>query len=906
MNFWCTAPFKVVLEQNKQDTTDLNNSTPQSPSKTNEQDKEGKILYVCRHCNNISYLSQDFLNPKPKKPQNEFRRRSQGNVKGDLLELQTLIIQSDSYNDWEGRHTYENLRDFIEKKGLGIFPFCPKCSVLTSNIFKSKVKFYTKESKKLKDGAINSNTENVLNQKLAEINAQMKPLRVVSANTQKHLDALLSSKPTLPECAPIPTSTTIPHSTSIGNSSDLDFNSIMLASTFRISTFRHYATINGNRIGTNTPDPVQYDEFDSGLYFLVQLLQAIGRMISSPITSFNLTSEIQFINSKGVSDVFTSLKLKSSKTIASFREATKLLFKVSHKLFWDLTKININFSIPNEIDLKNSKISGESYIYDPKKPYLFTYAIKRLVMDLKMIQARTMQSAVYKINKEFNMMKINEEPIIEKNEEKNEEERLRHIESQFLIASQLTFNKDKETPESSKFESSILTTENDNFPSQVEYLDTLSIIAEEDENEVKVKEEEIKCENINKEYIGNKEEKEIKEEDKNDVKEEIYMENDNNNETKMKEESEKIEIKEEDKNETKEEINMENDNKNETKAEEETEENRKETEIHEIKNENEIANEEAEAKQEINEEEKEIKEEVNQAENKVKEETNKKENNIKEESESKQETKNEENEIQFDEETTNGEEAESIKEINERENEIKEENNIQKESESKQETKEENEIKNEKEEINKEEESNEENNEEKEVKDEKEEINEKEEAESNEEINNEKNEIKEEMEENIKEESEVKEEENEIKNEKEETKEEAESNKEINENISSEEQNKIINEKEEANEAAEPNEEQSEIKHEKEEIKEEETATNKEINEEENEIKQNESNEEKNEIKSEEEETIKEAETNEEENEVKENESNEQNEIKHNEPPEENKEDETEQIEEKTEEENQN
>ncbi|KAH0793710.1 hypothetical protein GPJ56_002431 [Histomonas meleagridis] len=271
-----------------------------------------------------------------------------------------------------------------------------------------------------------------------EIESQLSPLLEVNASNQikmKKPDAFKFPLPPIPPHAQSHINQTASTEINTDSKSDCDwgFGSIMLSSTFYLSTCRHYATINGNRLGTNTPDIVSPDEFDRGLYLLIQLLQVIGKVVSSPIPEFNLTTEIHYINNKGISDVFTSQKLKVNKTISSFKEATKLLFKACHRLFWDLCKMNANFSVPNDIDLKTSKISGESYIYDRKSPHTFTYAMKKLVMNLKTIQTKAMECAVYVISRNFEIMSKTKEEENEK--DTNEEHQLRHIESQFSITS---------------------------------------------------------------------------------------------------------------------------------------------------------------------------------------------------------------------------------------------------------------------------------------------------------------------------------------------------------------------------------------------------------------------------------------------------------------------------------------
>jgi hypothetical protein len=58
-----------------------------------------------------------------------------------------------------------------------------------------------------------------------------------------------------------------------------------------------------------------------------------------------------------------------------------------------------SFSSAHVIDLAHSTISDESFVWDPKKPAVFTSAMRHLLFNVKPVQSRALLGAVRELEK---------------------------------------------------------------------------------------------------------------------------------------------------------------------------------------------------------------------------------------------------------------------------------------------------------------------------------------------------------------------------------------------------------------------------------------------------------------------------------------------------------------------------
>jgi hypothetical protein len=171
--------------------------------------------------------------------------------------------------------------------------------------------------------------------------------------------------------------------------------SLTLASAFRIGTNRHYATINDCRLGTNTPDAVPLEELESSLFYTCQLIQAIGAFVSVDTTVLVIGCPLSFAD-KGADKaaVLIVSDLKGKKGVQGFVAFIQRMVALCQAVFKADKFAESSFSPPHVIDLAHSTISDESFVWDPKKPAVFTSAMRHLLFNLKYVQRRALLSAV--------------------------------------------------------------------------------------------------------------------------------------------------------------------------------------------------------------------------------------------------------------------------------------------------------------------------------------------------------------------------------------------------------------------------------------------------------------------------------------------------------------------------------
>jgi hypothetical protein len=171
------------------------------------------------------------------------------------------------------------------------------------------------------------------------------------------------------------------------------FAALTLGTVFHITTKRHYGCINDNRLGTTTPDVVPVDEFDRAIFFLAQLVQAMARMADVQTADLVVGTSV-FVSEDGKPVAITSGDLKSRKGLQTFHTGIRRLVAIVQSIFESPMLAGSNFMPPHQIDMEKTELSGDSFIYNKKKPAGFTAAMKFLLFDLKYAQKHAMQSAV--------------------------------------------------------------------------------------------------------------------------------------------------------------------------------------------------------------------------------------------------------------------------------------------------------------------------------------------------------------------------------------------------------------------------------------------------------------------------------------------------------------------------------
>ena len=380
---------------------------------------KNRLIFVCKKCRQLTV--QLFY------PNNSENSQDDPSVKRTrtraLNECTSYCYTKNGYKDWVYLKDYEQKAEELKSLDFSHFPLCQTCLISATNRISKKIMLYSKEVNdcyELKNQWENNAKKNM--------ETELETYKTVIVATNETIDQMENKMKELLENPPNRNLLKKKEDDVIVHCNDnkdvnrgpnhkccSKFGMVTLCRAFRISTSRLYGTVNGNRIGNNTPNQVPVEEIDRGLYYLIHMIHAIGKTISRPVTEFILSSKIEFQVGKNTF-IYSAAKLKSSKTIKQFNEGTKMLFYVCADIFRILISLNENFQTPNQIDLEHNCISNESFIYEQKNPHLFTIGVKRLLFNLKYIQNRAMDSFICNMNSQ-----INEESESKISNQQNEE-----------------------------------------------------------------------------------------------------------------------------------------------------------------------------------------------------------------------------------------------------------------------------------------------------------------------------------------------------------------------------------------------------------------------------------------------------------------------------------------------------
>ena len=207
-----------------------------------------------------------------------------------------------------------------------------------------------------------------------------------SVNKENHQEAPI--QPRIPERKSKPT----------GNSNGI--NSLLLCATFNISFNRLYGTINGQRIGTRTPDNVPLNENDGALIFLCQMILYIAQIVNVKVNDMRLK---QYMELKTKNDnQFVEVRFpdfEKHNKMRKFNMHIDHIFEISSRIFRsEFLESRLTFTVPHEINLNDKTIGGKPFNIDKKRPYEFTHAMKMLLVNFKAIQSLALKHYILSIS----------------------------------------------------------------------------------------------------------------------------------------------------------------------------------------------------------------------------------------------------------------------------------------------------------------------------------------------------------------------------------------------------------------------------------------------------------------------------------------------------------------------------
>lgn len=176
---------------------------------------------------------------------------------------------------------------------------------------------------------------------------------------------------------------------------DSSFKSCTMHSVFYISFIRHYATINGYRLGSLTPDFVTRKEVDTGLFFLAQLVIFIGNIIGVNMNDIQAKNCMEIRTENGdFSEVHFPKPKSKQKRYDTFNNCMDKFFQICYNIF---SKKCINESHrrpPFHIDISIKRIGDLPYKFSKKDPSRWTHVMRLLAVNLKTIQFLALENFI--------------------------------------------------------------------------------------------------------------------------------------------------------------------------------------------------------------------------------------------------------------------------------------------------------------------------------------------------------------------------------------------------------------------------------------------------------------------------------------------------------------------------------
>ena len=290
---------------------------------------------------------------------------------------------------WEYQTNFSLLKDDFAAKGFERFPLCQECEAAQRKYLLSEKVFYESQSQYFANLSVEENRNKCaeMERLVHRVEQESSVLEEVMTMNSREVAKLAGAAPSaeLPETGrrrmkpqrrPTSMKTTAP-----------GFNGVGMCLAFQISFSRIYGCINGQRIGTRTPDVVPEDEIDLGFYFLAQLARAMGEAVGVAVSALTVGVGVVLTDGSGGDPItLTSYDFKDRKSIQRFGNAMKRFMTVCWNIFEAPAIVDSGSVPPHTIDLDSHTISNQSYLFDRKNPSRFTTAMKWLLFNFKYIQ----------------------------------------------------------------------------------------------------------------------------------------------------------------------------------------------------------------------------------------------------------------------------------------------------------------------------------------------------------------------------------------------------------------------------------------------------------------------------------------------------------------------------------------
>lgn len=376
-------------------------------------------LSVCSYCKSIIIIGkntfyQTFRTSNEKRTNSSTTSSGEGSSRSLSRRISCTINLAVCCKKWEYEEDLNQLLLLIQKINCSffVFPLCNTCSInlcgkigIQTNIFYALSKHFISIENKKSSLKLIKNKEKHAHRELDQIKTEYS--RILTTNTfhtnssnfqqNQELFQIIEEarfQPSSPMqdvkliCeAKMKTQFVEPKSS---------FFSFSIC-FFPITSSFHYGVICNHRLGFFPYNQNSITECNIALTFLFMLVQHFLRIFS--INSTEFTSSIPML--KDSQGVLYSLQIPINlkpRSIFLFNKALQLFMKATARMFWSRDFFSANGIQVFLLDPKEKKIGSNSYFFDINNLEEWSYSMKQLLFNLKMLQSCLLFQAIKNCN----------------------------------------------------------------------------------------------------------------------------------------------------------------------------------------------------------------------------------------------------------------------------------------------------------------------------------------------------------------------------------------------------------------------------------------------------------------------------------------------------------------------------
>jgi hypothetical protein len=356
-------------------------------------------IFVCAHCKKLTLIPRDLWTSESDSLSSTAPARRRG--QNQLIGNSTYILYQ-GISKYRFRGSYNQMLEDFKKRQCTDFPFCSNCINLLCPRWRYETQYLTEQTAylarlSLPDALARYQELEKMNARLAnDVSAFQEVARQYTSDIAKISHPMSTTNRTSDDALghPLVSARPVPQDPPPLACRQLPFSGLAFATTYRITTKRHYGCINDNRLGLNCPDVVPPEEVDRAFFFVAHMVQALGRLAGVATRELAVGAGVSLKDDDGSVTVLTATDLKSRKGIKAFETGVRLLVGVVHRIFDSDTFAQSDFSPPHRVEMGRREVAGDSFVFDRKKPEVFTAAMKHLLFNLKYTQKWALQAGV--------------------------------------------------------------------------------------------------------------------------------------------------------------------------------------------------------------------------------------------------------------------------------------------------------------------------------------------------------------------------------------------------------------------------------------------------------------------------------------------------------------------------------